>query len=188
MNQTIYDTNAKKVIFALSFMKGGTAAGWSKSFVNDAMASTPADYGTWDMFKDLVKRAFSPVDAEGKACTNIKHLKQGSGPVDDYIAQFLLASRCGITNNKSLIEYFINRLNVKLLEKVYMMEKMPTMITAWYEAATKFDRQYPQVKAIIGKLKHDPNAIKATLAPQVTYVIHDPNVMDVDAVCLIQEE
>jgi hypothetical protein len=27
MNQTIYDTHAKKVIFALSFMKGGTASG-----------------------------------------------------------------------------------------------------------------------------------------------------------------
>jgi Retrotransposon gag protein len=88
MNKMIYHTNAKKVIFTLSFMKGGTAAGWSKSFVNDAMASTPADYGIWNAFKDLIKRAFSPVDAEGKAHTDIKHLKQGSRPVDDYITQF----------------------------------------------------------------------------------------------------
>jgi Retrotransposon gag protein len=103
MNQSIYDTDAKKVIFALSFMKGGTASGWSESFVNTAMTSTPANYGTWDTFKDLIKKAFSPVDAEGKARTDIKHLKQGSGPVDDYIAQFrILASRCGISNDKSL--------------------------------------------------------------------------------------
>jgi hypothetical protein len=33
----------------------------------------------------------------------------------------------------------MDRLNVKFLEKVYMMGKMPTMITAWYEAAAKFD-------------------------------------------------
>jgi hypothetical protein len=43
MNQSIYDTSAKKVIFALCFMKGGTASGWSKSFVNATMASTPVD-------------------------------------------------------------------------------------------------------------------------------------------------
>jgi Retrotransposon gag protein len=136
-----------------------------------------------------VKKAFSPVDAEGKARTDIKHLKQGSGPVDDYIAQFrILASRCGISDDKSLIEYFMDGLNVKLLEKVYMMETMPTMITAWYEAAAKFDGQYRQVKAIIGKLKHNPDAVKAVPAPQVTYVICDPNTMDVDAVRLTQEE
>jgi Retrotransposon gag protein len=143
MNQSIYDTDAKKVIFALSFMKGGTASGWSKSFVSTAMTSTPANYGTWDAFKDLVKKAFSPVDAEGKAHTDIKHLKQGSGPVDDYIAQFrILTSRCGISDDKSLIEYSMDGLNIKLLEKVYMMEKMPMTITTWYEAAAKFDGQY----------------------------------------------
>jgi Retrotransposon gag protein len=166
MNQSIYDTHTKKVIFALSFIKGGTASGWSESFVNTAMTSNPADYGTWDVFKDLVKKAFSPVDAEGKAHTDIKHLKQGSGPVDDYITQFrILASRCRITDDKSLIKYFMDGLNVKLLKKVYMMEKMPTTITAWYEAAAKFDGQYQRVKAIIGKLKHDPDAVKAAPAP-----------------------
>jgi Retrotransposon gag protein len=67
------------------------------------MTSTPANYGTWNTFKDLVKKAFSPVDAEGKVRTDIKHFKQGSGPVDDYIAQFrILASRCGISDDKSL--------------------------------------------------------------------------------------
>jgi hypothetical protein len=89
MNLQIYDTDERKIIFALSFMKGGTAAGWSESFVNDAIASTPTAFGTWTAFKVLVKNAFSPVDTEGKACTNIKHLKQGlAGPVDDSIAQF----------------------------------------------------------------------------------------------------
>jgi hypothetical protein len=53
----------------------------------------------------------------------------------------------------SLIEYFMDGLNVKLLEKVYMMEKMPTTITAWYEAAAKFDGQYRRVKAIIPRCR-----------------------------------
>jgi hypothetical protein len=73
-------------------------------------------------------------------------------------------------------------LNMKLLEKVYMMEKMPATITAWYEAAAKFNGQYRRVRAIIGKLKHDPDPVKAAPTPQVTYVIHDPNAMDVNVV------
>jgi hypothetical protein len=79
-------------------------------------------------------------------------------------------------------------LNIKLLEKVYMMENKPTAITAWYEAAAKFDGQYRRIRAIIGKHKHDPDTIKVAPAPRVTYVVRDPNTMDVDAVHLTQEE
>jgi Retrotransposon gag protein len=189
MNVAIYDTDEKKIVFSFSFMKGGTAAGWNQTFVNDALNATPQTFGTWAAFKNKVLAAFSPVDAEGKAHTDIKHLKQGSGPVDDYIAQFqIIASKCRITDDKSLIEYFIDGLNVKLLEKVFMMEKMPTTITAWYKAAARFDGQYRRVKAIVSKLKHDPDAVKAAPAPRVTYVVRDPNAMDVDAVRLTQEE
>jgi Retrotransposon gag protein len=88
MNVAIYDTDEKKIVFSLSFMKGGTAAGWNETFVNNTLNTNPQTFGTWAAFKNMVLATFSPVDAEGKARTDIKHLKQGSGPVDDYIAQF----------------------------------------------------------------------------------------------------
>jgi hypothetical protein len=38
VNDQIYDTHKKRIVFTLSFMTGGTAAGWKESFVNDAHA------------------------------------------------------------------------------------------------------------------------------------------------------
>ena len=53
INSALYDTNEKKVIFTLSFMKGGTASGWSKSYINAALISS--NFRTWEDFKKKVE-------------------------------------------------------------------------------------------------------------------------------------
>ena len=58
INSTLYDTD-EKIIFALSFMKGGTAVGWSKSYINAALAAS--NFGTWDNFKKEVEKASPPL-------------------------------------------------------------------------------------------------------------------------------
>ena len=59
INSALYDTDEKKIIFALSFMKGGTAVGWSKSYINAALAAS--NFGTWDNFKKEVEKASPPL-------------------------------------------------------------------------------------------------------------------------------
>jgi hypothetical protein len=147
INSAIFNTNENKIIFTLSFMKGGTAAGWSESFIQTA--ETLGTFGTWRAFETALKTAFSPIDSKGTAQTKLQHLRQGLGGLDNYIAEFrILVSKCGITDNKSLIEYFMEGLNPELLKRVYLMENMPTTIQGWYEAANKFDGQYRRAKAI----------------------------------------
>jgi hypothetical protein len=59
-------------------MKGGTAAGWNQTFVNNALNATPQTFGMWAAFKNKVLAAFSPIDVEGKAAptSNISNRDQ----------------------------------------------------------------------------------------------------------------
>src|SRR5271156_4745384 len=44
LNAAIYDTDLKKVIFMLFYMKGGTAQAWKESFITAAIEKAPVDY------------------------------------------------------------------------------------------------------------------------------------------------
>ena len=51
VNNKAYDTDIKKIAFALSFMSKGDAASWKEQLLEDAMALLAFDLGTWDQFK-----------------------------------------------------------------------------------------------------------------------------------------
>jgi hypothetical protein len=61
VNEAIYNTDKKKIIFALSFMNGGTASAWALERGNREQL------GTWQGFVTKVKEAFSPIDDAGSA-------------------------------------------------------------------------------------------------------------------------
>jgi hypothetical protein len=73
VNPHIYDTDEKKVVFALSFMIGGTATAWKEAFT--AKAITDNDFKSWAQFKTDLTTVFSPIDDAGTARTQIKNLK-----------------------------------------------------------------------------------------------------------------
>ena len=88
LNSNVYDTETKRVIFMLSYMKGGTAQAWKESFLTTASESTPSTYGTIDQLITKLKTAFELADSEGDARAQIRKLRQGKNTVDEYIAQF----------------------------------------------------------------------------------------------------
>jgi hypothetical protein len=174
VNATRYDTDEKKVIFALSFMNGGSAGSWKEG--KTAECITNNNFGTWAGFKQELLLHFSPVDDAGVARTEIRELKQGSRPVEEYISEFrILAHRAQFNSEPMIIEYFMQGLNPTLLEKVHTMEKVPTTIAGWYKATSKFDGNYRRVLAIIRKTKvhHEPSPVYIPKA-------RDPNAMDIN--------
>jgi Retrotransposon gag protein len=181
VNDQIYDTNKKRIVFALSFMTRGTAAGWKESFINDVRARTPVDFGTWNAFKTAVTAAFEPIDDQGAARTQMKNLKQGTSGVQDYISQFhILKGRSGLTDDASLIEYFMDGLHPKLLEKVYGMETVPTTLENWMKAAAKWEGQHRHAQAIIKGLRASLTHVAPTSNSTTTTPTKDPNTMDIN--------
>jgi Retrotransposon gag protein len=181
VNDQIYNTHKKRIVFALSFMTGGTTAGWKESFINDVHAQTPVDFGTWDAFKAAVTAAFEPIDDQGAARTQMKTLKQGTSGVQDYISQFrILKERSGLTDNASLIEYFMDGLHPKLLEKVYGMETVPTTLENWIKAVAKWEGQHRRAQAIIKGLRLSSTHVAPASNLTPSAPSRDPNAMDID--------
>jgi Retrotransposon gag protein len=181
VNDQIYDTPKKKIVFALSFMTRGTAAGWKESFINKACSWTPVDFGTWDAFKAAVTAAFEPIDNQGATRTQMKNLKQETSGVQDYISQFrILKGRSGLTDDASLIEYFMDGLHPKLLEKVYGMETVPATLEYWMKAVAKWEGQHRHAQAIIKGLRSSSTHITPASNLTPSTPARDPNAMDID--------
>jgi hypothetical protein len=69
-------------------------------------------------------------------------------------------------------------LNIKLLDRVFNMENVPTTLEGWYTAAAKYDGQWRRANAIIGKANGSAKSEKAS-TPYSPPTL-DPNVMDID--------
>jgi hypothetical protein len=180
-NAEIYNTEEKKVLFALSFMNGGVAGSWKQG--KTAAYLKAGNFGTFDKFKQTVQTAFTPIDNEGVAKTELRTLRQGDKRIEEYIAQFtIIAAHTGLTEDSALIEYFINRLHPKLMEQVYTMEKPPSTLEGWMRATSLFDGNWRCAHTIAnwnksGSLKPTPVPDYVPSAP-----VRDLNTMDVDTI------
>ena len=126
LNEEIYNTDDKRIIFILSYMMKGTAKAWKEAFVQDIIIWKNITFGLYDTFLKKVHKAFAATDVEGDARTTLRQLQQGNRTVDDYIAQFrILAGRARISDNTTLIEYFIEGLNVGILQKIFAQQTIP---------------------------------------------------------------
>lgn len=124
MNGDVYDTDEKKIAFALSYMNGGQAGPWKEMKV----AEFATAYPTYTNFVVQLKEAFSAADAPGDARAKLKTLRQ-TGTADEYISQFkTLIAASEITGDTARIDYFIDGLMPKLVERIYGMENVPTTI------------------------------------------------------------
>jgi hypothetical protein len=138
-NAEIYNTEEKKVLFTLLFINRGIAGSWKQG--KTAAYLKAGNFGTFfDEFKQAVQTAFTPINDEGVAKTELRTLRQGNKRIEEYIAQFtIIAARTGLTKDSALIEYFIDRFHLKLMEHVYTMEKPPSTLKGWMRAASLFD-------------------------------------------------
>jgi hypothetical protein len=74
--------------------------------------------------------------------------------IEEYIAQFtIISARTGLTKDSALIEYFIDGLHPKLMERVYTMEKPPTTLEGWMRAASLFDGNWRRARVIANRNK-----------------------------------
>jgi hypothetical protein len=186
-NAEIYNTEEKKVLFVLSFMNGGVAGSWKQG--KTAAYLKDGNFGTFDEFKQAVRTAFTPIDDEGVAKTELRTLRQGDMRIEEYIAQFtIISARTGLTEDSALIEYFINGLHPKLMERVYTMEKPPTTLEGWMRAASLFDGNWRHARTITNRNKS--GSVKPSPVPDYVPQMptRDPNAMDVDTIKRLSPE
>lgn len=143
-----YKDDANKIIFALSYMKGGTAGPWADEAVRQLQDTTSTtSFTTWESFVKGFKEAFGDPDPAYTARHKMGQLKQGNQTAEEYAASFKELSIHTGYNDAAHMEKFERGLNPALVDKIYSLPNMPTSLKDWIHWATKLDRQWRQREA-----------------------------------------
>lgn len=148
-NRTQFDTDKKKVIFALMLMTGGNAGPWASDYITQAQAQATQEnghqpnYGTWATFQTSINKSFEDVDEAASACVLLWNLAQGKKPIDKYIINFKnIISRCSINQFDVIADFFYQGLNKPLRDKMFGLAEMPTNAANLYKTAACLEQQW----------------------------------------------
>lgn len=117
INDEIYNTDKKKIGFALSFMDEGDAKSWKSQFQHSKKTNGNLNLGTWSDFEKEIKKAFQPYDAPGDALDLLTTLRMNSNTsIEDHIGRFkrLLRKSEVPETSPSAIDYFRRTLTYPL--------------------------------------------------------------------------
>ena len=108
INNGVYDSDPKKIAFALSFMKEGSAATWASTVTKKALALSPPNLGRWEDFVREFKTAFIHIDIKNEAIGWLTNtIVSPKLPLGDYISQFKnQVAISEITHEDTLINFF----------------------------------------------------------------------------------
>jgi len=165
LNDKSYNTNQKKIIYVLSFINEGTAKTWKEAFLDSIFSDKNQDYGKFTDFLLNIKGAFSTADSEGEAQAQLRRI---------------LAGWSRISDDKALIEYFMEGIHTSILSKIFALDKIPTTIREWYDKTSQFDAQYQRFQEISSWNKGFTPQARKTNAPQYVHSPRNPNAMDID--------
>jgi len=191
MNEDTYNNDSRQIIFALSFMKDGTAESWKQLFWKQARENN--NLGIWNEFKRALRELFSAPDREGDAVTKMETETISSQTANEYIEQFkIYAAKSKVTQDRPLVEWFMKGLNTPLLDRILNLENPLTIIQGWYTTASKMNNQWRRGRAIANRLKGGNNTKRRGLhlpnhPPQYTPPTRDPYAMDMDRLS-VQEQ
>jgi len=103
MNADIYNTDQRKIIFALSFMKEGTAGSWKQSYWRQTQEQM--QLWDWTVFKNALITSFAAPDKPGDAITKMETEIMTGRTANEFIERFKInANDSGVTQDRPLIE------------------------------------------------------------------------------------
>ena len=141
INQALYHNDDRKITYALSYMKKGSAATWAEVRCQQGFANQ--SFGTFAAFKTNFKKVFGNTNIQQEAMNWLAttHIATGE-QLQEYINQFKLnivhAKYNEVKDAATLISYFSTRIPVGIMQRVQAMDNIPTTIVSWYKNAAHF--------------------------------------------------
>jgi hypothetical protein len=164
VNAEKYDSDMKKIIFALSFMQEGSAGPWKEVFIS--RQAHAINWGTWNEFKAELLRSFQPTDVEGQAMTDLFTIKQSYSPghdIDHYNTEFchkLAESRIG--NEKVAIQCYLRGLDFGLYMAIANTGKLPETLNVLMDLTATVHKQRATVRNLAEQYR---NKVKVNPRP-----------------------
>ena len=190
VNEKSYDTDTKKIAFALSYMTKGSALTWADTFCEKAISGATITLGTWDDFLGKFQATFKHQDTAGNTIswlsTHRMTKKNGkySPSLESYILTFQSnTTHAGITDHNVLISFFTAGIPTPLMKRIMSLDTVSDKIDEWYTKATHFQNQWDRAEQIAQQSGRSTQTFQSftSLSPRTT---KDPNAMDVDVVRL----
>jgi len=136
----------KRILWALTFFKGGCAAKWSENVFRQEANTGVFPIQIWGDFKQQFRLHFFPANAEADAINTLKGTSyhQGNRIVDNYLDSFqALVSDAGYTDPQTLVVKFRQGLRLGIQNQIATMpygRPADTDPDAWYRAARRIDQ------------------------------------------------
>ena len=179
VNKDIYNNNDRKIAYALSFMREGSAA----------LKRNPPNFGTWQNFLNKFSASFILENTKDQAIAWMTTARVDKKiPLMDYISQFRnSAALSEISNEDVLINFYSRGIPSFLMKKIYGMDTVPDTIEKWYQATLRFQHVWEKTQEI-AKGKTNPFYQNHHRNNDNGHKKKDPDAMDVDAVRLSDKE
>jgi len=142
----MFDNDAQKMIWAMSYMKSGRAGRWAaREFEHEATSGSIRFYD-WDEFEEEFRKAFVPLNVEAAAVNTLETTSyfQGKRSVDEYLDQFRdLIHDSGYKDPKTIVVKFRRGLDRRISNALAGMttgRPSDTDPEAWFHLATQMDQ------------------------------------------------
>ncbi|KAG2082728.1 uncharacterized protein F5147DRAFT_590284 [Suillus discolor] len=143
----IFTDDKKKVLFATSCMKGGSAGLWADNYTEEQFSLPSAQRWSFVDFEATLKASFDDANAKREAQRQLELLKQGSLTAEEFFVQFdQLARTAGWSaGSDDHLNLLLERaLNSHLVDRIW--ESSDTIkagtFTAWKAKAIEQDQLY----------------------------------------------
>ena len=189
VNDTVYNTSAKKITFVLSYMTKGAAQTWAATFRQKAITGATISMGTFDNFVKEFRATFEHHDIVGNTISWLTHKRMTSKnngtfepPLTTYIDTFQNhIAQSGITDHNVLIRFFSAGIPSGPMKSIYSMETVPTTTDDWCKKALTFQMHYEQTREVEQR-RRNPAGTYCPFATTPATPAKDPNAMEVDAI------
>ena len=194
INHALYYDDDRKITFALSYMKKGSAAIWAEVRRQQGLATL--SFGTFTQFQTNFETTFVDTNVTREAMNWLSTTRIDSGEqLQEYINTFKLnvvrAKYDELKDTATLISYFSTGVPTWIMHHIQAMDTVPTTLALWYEKATHFHLQKEITRKIA--LTHRGNRPQSLRTNQSfrspnPHPSRDPNAMDIDALNLFPIE
>jgi hypothetical protein len=163
----------KKILIALSFMRGQYADDFVQDFVNRCTATDPPTWGTWRDFKATVKARFQNKNFAQETRERLEHFKQGKMKVDDYFTQLdMMFTDAAVIDDAEKIRILEKGVDAKILETIYTSDSpLPDTYDAYKTKAIKLGRMRERHQQI-SRIQTSSSSSSSSTTHRPTPAIH----------------
>jgi len=119
-----FQDEQERILWALTFFKGGHAAKWSKNVFHQEVDTGVFPIQTWGEFEQQFRLHFFPTNVEADVINGLEETSyhQGNWTVDDYLDSFqALVSDIGYTDPRTLVVKFRRGLRLGIQNQIATM-------------------------------------------------------------------